>query len=324
MSNTAAKQSSAATLDLGQPEPLQTDPLSPAGEGAAALRFAPGQSPARSTPATQCVGKRMLAPFGADDAALHTPASRRVSARRSLRHASAPGGAAEEEQAATVSAASRAVPVGDDVDASAPTSASSSQGGGALLTTGKGLRQRAPGAAADVEPPSPDHRKIWMRPCNECGHELHVRRTKCTECGSIQTSKRTMLQAKEDKSKADERAYEEAQVREEEQEAASQLALIIEASSPERAASMKRASARASKTTASSPAAARKAAALAASLKRLSPEQLAKLRRMHKLRALLSKLPPGVTLPAKPSLGGQPASSVDADAIAMLASVACM
>ena len=35
-------------------------------------------------------------------------------------------------------------------------------------------------------------RRIWMRACNDCGNELHVRRTKCTECGSLQSSKRAV------------------------------------------------------------------------------------------------------------------------------------
>ena len=39
-------------------------------------------------------------------------------------------------------------------------------------------------------------RKIWMRPCNECGFDLHVRRTKCTECGAVQMSKRAAEHAK--------------------------------------------------------------------------------------------------------------------------------
>lgn len=33
-------------------------------------------------------------------------------------------------------------------------------------------------------------RPIWMRECNECGEQLHVRRTRCTACGAAQVSKR--------------------------------------------------------------------------------------------------------------------------------------
>ena len=40
-------------------------------------------------------------------------------------------------------------------------------------------------------------RKIWMRPCNHCGEQLHVRRTRCTACGAAQVSKRAMTRAKE-------------------------------------------------------------------------------------------------------------------------------
>ena len=40
-------------------------------------------------------------------------------------------------------------------------------------------------------------RKIWMRPCNECGFELHVRRVRCTECGAPQMSKRAHQAEKE-------------------------------------------------------------------------------------------------------------------------------
>ena len=40
-------------------------------------------------------------------------------------------------------------------------------------------------------------RKIWMRPCNECGEELHVRRTRCTACGATQVSKRAITSTKE-------------------------------------------------------------------------------------------------------------------------------
>ena len=70
-------------------------------------------------------------------------------------------------------------------------------------------------------------------------------------------------------------------------------------------------------------------------LAQLSPDQLLKVRRMHKLRALLAKLPPGVVPPttrrAAAAGGGggaagsaASASEAGADAIAFLANVACM
>ena len=62
---------------------------------------------------------------------------------------------------------------------------------------------------------------------------------------------------------------------------------------------------------------------------RLSPAGLLKLRRLHKLRVLLTKVPAeaqGVLRapPAPPSTRSAQGKAADADAIAMLASVACM
>ena len=218
---------------------------------------------------------------------------------------------------------------------------------------------------------SPEQRKIWMRPCNECGHPLHVRRTRCTECGSAQTSKRTILAMQEEVHRAEQREKEAAALaqlkeaqKEEAQAAASQLALIFEAGASTQSTpaglgspnpfkaggsaapapplpSPHHAKAGASAASASAGAGAA-AGAAAAPWAHLSPERLLKLRRLHKLRRLLQRLPPGVHLPdnpvaAEPSEqagtprvrrsarspgGGEP--QPEADAIAMLASVACM
>ena len=62
-----------------------------------------------------------------------------------------------------------------------------------------------------------------------------------------------------------------------------------------------------------------KAKAVADAMANLSPEQLTKLRRMRKLRALLAKVPAAISAPVAPRVS---ASSSD-DAISMLASVAC-
>ena len=41
----------------------------------------------------------------------------------------------------------------------------------------------------------PERRAIWLRSCNHCGVDLHVRRTVCTECGQRQVSKRDLALA---------------------------------------------------------------------------------------------------------------------------------
>ena len=75
-----------------------------------------------------------------------------------------------------------------------------------------------------------------------------------------------------------------------------------------------------------------RAHAIAQAIARLSPAGLLKLRRLHKLRVLLTKVPAeaqGVLRappapPAPPSTRSAQGKAADADAIAMLASVACM
>ena len=71
---------------------------------------------------------------------------------------------------------------------------------------------------------------------------------------------------------------------------------------------------------------------IVSALARLTPEQLQKLRRMQKLRALLQKLPPGVTLKKAPAAAAAAATDEEqkaapdssADALLALAGVACM
>ena len=171
------------------------------------------------------------------------------------------------------------------------------------------------------------NRKIWMRPCNDCGHELHVRRTKCTECGSMQTSKRTLAATKEEEERTQEEEATAARLLAEAEAAASQLALIAETMPPPQpghrdAAALLSAQLADSSSSAPVPAAgsmpdaAKRAKELAEAVKHLKPEQLTKLRRLFKLKALLAKVPKGVSSGAS--------AGEAADALAQLASVACM
>ena len=276
---------------------------------------------------------------------------------------------------------------------------------------------------------SPPDRKIWMRACNNCGHALHVRRTKCTECGTLQTSKRALAETEREAERAAVRAQEQEasatasrKLHEEAQEAASQLAKMVSSSDDDGAAAscspvasalalLVSAEARASGTVAADidgeasapvapatpialaapaspavpaapvvpaaiaaprspvPSSARRDAdspaataaalangtangttsmpaqspALAQALARLTPQQLTKLRRMHKLRALLAHLPAGVAPPIRGRVAAAKAAAAtttpaaaaaaaavapppaDEDgAISILASVACM
>ena len=201
---------------------------------------------------------------------------------------------------------------------------------------------------------SPDsERKIWMRACNMCGHELHVRRTKCTSCGSLQMSKRTMLSANEEKERQERAARDQATMAAEAALAASSLKLI--ATQPSLAVDSAPATADAyallavngtasdfeavssaaivdepaatpAEPTAAAVAPAARAHAIAQAIARLSPAGLLKLRRLHKLRVLLTKVPAEAqgVLRAPPSTRSAQGKAADADAIAMLASVACM
>jgi len=197
----------------------------------------------------------------------------------------------------------------------------------------------APSSGDDApagEPP-PD-RKIWMRACNNCGHELHVRRTRCTECGTPQASKRAIATAKQEADRAAAAAVNADQMRQEAVAAASQLTNIITAAPPADVRDGNTDVAAASppdagSSTAPAPSAAatapteRQAAAhteaktLADAMAQLSPEQLIKLRRIRKLRTLLSKIPAPVHAAGEPPSASS--SSPQDDAISMLASVAC-
>jgi len=201
-------------------------------------------------------------------------------------------------------------------------------------------RLSMPGSPADATASSPSgsspDRKIWMRACNGCGHELHVRRTKCTECGSLQSSKRSIATAKEEAERAATAACAASLLREEAEAAASQLTRIIAAAAPAKAVDtdasvagpapsssaegeVRVASAvSAQQPSAKAAAAAARAKAFTEAVARLSPDQLLKLRRMRKLRALLAKVPAD----AKPRAAVPVANPAD-DAISMLASVAC-
>lgn len=253
-----------------------------------------------------------------------------------------------------------------DDEAASPATAAASPGAGSTLPSPSGAFAAAAtpnstafspsGSVGTPSASSPD-RKIWMRACNGCGFELHVRRVRCTSCGEMQMSKRAYAAALEEKRTAAEKADEEvalaytsaeaqaeaqAAAEAEEAEAASSLALIA---SPAKKAPPARADAAAAAAGAStvnvaddqptslpptSPAPS--SSSVVSQLARLTPEQITKLRRMQKLRALLAKLPPGTQLPASagrpaPAAGSSSSSAAhapSADAIAMLASVACM
>jgi len=196
------------------------------------------------------------------------------------------------------------------------------------------LSLQSPAVDTPASATSPE-RKIWMRPCNDCGFELHVRRVRCTSCGAVQMSKRAFAAAQEEKLRTDDRANVEAKATEakqvrvtaEAQEAASQLALIAEASSDVSAAPAATGAAAAATSSISPTSPVASSPSVVSALARLTPEQLTKLRRMQKLRALLNKLPPGVKLPPRPAQRSSQASDAapaTSDAISMLASVACM
>ena len=113
-----------------------------------------------------------------------------------------------------------------------------------------------------------------------------------------------------------------------EAEAASQLALIASpANSPAKRAPAEADTSYASYASSSSslpPASpAPSSSSVVSQLARLTPEQITKLRRMQKLRALLTKLPPGTKLPPPRQPAAASADAPEPDAIAMLASVAC-
>lgn len=188
-------------------------------------------------------------------------------------------------------------------------------------------------------------RKIWLRPCNGCGFELHVRRTRCTACGVEQVSKRAALNAKEEAARAERQQLEAQRMAQEAEDAASSLKAISQLPSPAKPVVAAAAAAVAADEDEAPPAAeapviaapettgptsaaatATRAQAISAAMARLSPEARTKLKRLHKLRALLANVPAGVqaTLGAsgvmRAAASGGGASD---DAIAMLASVAC-
>lgn len=199
-------------------------------------------------------------------------------------------------------------------------------------------------------------RKIWMRPCNECGFDLHVRRTKCTECGAVQMSKRAAEHAKVTAERAVIEALDEEQLRKEAETAASQLTKIFAAapalppppppppadtrlaadmSMPPPSKAVVPAASQPKQSSSLPPA---KVAAQKAAYAALSEEGKLKLQRLLKLRALLNSVPKScheelrelgrkkraaaAATTTKASAARSPATAAAADAIAMLASVA--
>ena len=214
-----------------------------------------------------------------------------------------------------------------------------------------------------LSPGLPSDRKIWMRACNQCGQELHVRRTKCTECGALQQSKRAAESAVDAGGAA---PLHKVRMPKDAERAASSLARIAEGAADAQGAAdgaaegaadaserdalallavntkqesaVREARPREARplsapggspsTKVSQGAPLARSQALAAAVARLPPAARAKLRRFHKLRSLLARLPEGVAGAkadgadgAAEAAGAAPAA---ADAISMLASVACM
>ena len=305
--------------DLAKPHPIQTEgpTVSPfeaecdesnESESVSGAEEAACDSPGITPPASAISNKR---PSG------HTPTRRVVAQRVGESHASASKSAAR-------------APLAEASEAKSPVSTSS----------------------------SPD-RKSWMRACNGCGIELHVRRTKCTECGMVQMSKRAALTAKEEAVRHEQEARERAALAEEAERAASSLKLIAQTSapSPEDALTLlavKQGAAAKASAAVEAPAAAEVAApaapapapapalpdapeappaaassaatralALKQAMARLSPEAMLKLRRYHKLRALLEKVPAAVQAQLRAEESAACARGGAADAIAMLADAAC-
>jgi len=205
------------------------------------------------------------------------------------------------------------------------------------------MEEGMPPSGDDVSAPSAD-RKIWMRSCNQCGRGLHVRRTRCTDCGSVQASKRAIATIKAEADRVAAAAIDADRLRQEAEEAANQLTRINGTRPPAGAGDSSTSATAVSPDDAlvllaaaphvpvadgvaqsgtSAPAAAAvaqaKATAIADALAGLSPVQLIKLRRMRKLRALLSKMPADIAA----SEGAASSSDLAVDAISMLASVAC-
>lgn len=201
------------------------------------------------------------------------------------------------------------------------------------------------GAAASSEGAE---RKIWMRACNGCGVELHVRRTRCNSCGAVQTSKRALATAKAEADAKEAQVVAEARTRVEAEAAALGLASFAEAKASE-ASSASALAMLASGASSSAGGTAQRSglsAQVRAMLSKLPPETLLKLRRLHKLRGLLnraSKDAPPDAAPSSPApstpapskgKGGKAKGRDDGDAdeskeaegspMAMLAKVACM
>ena len=174
----------------------------------------------------------------------------------------------------------------------------------------------APSPSSQISPTQT--RQIWMRSCNHCGMQLHVRRVRCTGCGQTQMGKKAWAAQQEEKKRAEALGIDAldadvpspskaTRVTRDAQAAASQLALIASPNKPETAGEAEAAGEEADSVD------------VASRVARLSPEQLLKLQRMTKLRALLARLPPDVKLAS-----ARAASTASAaDPIAMLASVAC-
>ena len=347
----------APRLPLHSTEPAECDDTNAGSSGASSPRCSP---PAKLTGAKR--GADALSPAAPPNAP--TPSTSRPAGRSGVRRSLKQRQSADVDDAASCSTATFSSTVttpltspqcGQPSPFVCPSALSSpSKGSSSNAAMAPEVEVGSEMSSTGVSPMNSPERKIWMRPCNGCGFELHVRRVKCTECGTVQMSKRAYAAAKDEKIKEEERAtddmYKQAMAAEEAAEAASQLALICESpggtsthvrraeAAPEE--STPNAAAMAAPPAPPSPAHSTSShASVVSQLARLTPAQLTKLRRMQKLRTLLTKLPPGVTLPRTlataddaatdgaaaaeapaPSSGG----SSSTDAIAMLASVACM
>ena len=392
--------------DLAKPSPIAPAPSPIAARGGSGSSHLWAEQPAEAapSPAARSMRKRPAEP-DTPAAAPCTGAERRVRSRSQAAADAAalsPAAAAPLEPPRPADEASAAAG-----GSSAPQSAASSPLGSADKQPRRfGSGQHAPARAAKWPPPE---RKIWMRSCNECGVELHVRRTKCTSCGSVQVSKResssplkhtaaadgTLVDALLDGAPASSPAPSSSIMAAENMttraradkegaacassaltllagaaplsDAACAPAALLSAATPTAKQSLPAspdqplllasgapggagagasasagagagggtsagAAAEAAASSGSSPEGASPALSrVVSALARLTPEQLLKVRRIHKLRALLARLPPGVMPPASRRGGGAAADPSGAeapataeDAIAILANVACM
>ena len=188
-----------------------------------------------------------------------------------------------------------------------------------------------PSSGDDVSDSRADY-NVGMRSCKDCGHELHVRRIRCTDCDSVQVSKHAIAIAKAEADGVTAAAFDIDRCHREAEAAASQLtsmnaSVVSRADLDDHGAKVASQGAAVTLPAVASfvpvaynahsgnaaalacdawpvswvgvPATGTKAKAhaitlAAVALAKLSPEKLIKFHRMRKLRALLSKVPANI------------------------------